>query len=338
MVIIDKINWKLINLCLIMFIFFLMVITSSVWIKIILLLKKIFIPILISFSLAYFFNSITKIFNFKSNKTIKIIILVLFIFIFLLIIYLSFPLFIRQFNDLLNNLIPFCYNLLKYDKYEIINYLKPLINNTITSLISLLSNETFNFFFKSIDVISDIVLIIFLFFYFFFKMDEIKNIILKLFSKHNKIIILLKNIDIRLTSYLKSLFIISFIEIVEYTIIYFLIGHPNYLLIGFLAGITTIIPYFGAIFTNLLALITATFSSKLFILSSLVIIICPIIDSYLIDPKIYHKNIDVSPIKTIISLICCSNLFGIVGVIIAIPIVIVMEELFKIILKKNTTN
>ena len=91
---------------------------------------------------------------------------------------------------------------------------------------------------------------------------------------------------------------------IEYTFIYYFIGHPYYLLIGYLAGITTIIPMFGAILTNIIALITGIYvSKKLFILSALVIILCPIIDSYLIDPKIYNKNIKISQIKIIIVII-----------------------------------
>ena len=165
-------------------------------------------------------------------------------------------------------------------------------------------------------------------------MEDIREKIKYYVKDNEKLSLVIKNIDNSLSSYLKSIFIITIIETIEYTIIYFLIGHPNFLLIGVLAGFTTIIPYFGALFTNIIALVTASNNIILFLLSSLVIMICPIFDSYIIDPKIYHKNINISPIATILSIIVCSNLFGIFGIVIAIPSYIVVREIGNVYFNK----
>jgi len=144
------------------------------------------------------------------------------------------------------------------------------------------------------------------------------------------------NIDKALTNYLKGTSIIVIVEIIEYTFIYLIVGHPNYLLLGFLAGITTFIPYFGGLFTNIIALVTGfCISKKLFIICLIIAIIVPIIDGYIIDPKIYEKTNKIDNLKAIISLILCSNLFGIIGVLIAIPFYIILEEVIKELIKKT---
>lgn len=35
------------------------------------------------------------------------------------------------------------------------------------------------------------------------------------------------------------------VQMIEYTIIFLIIGHPNYLILGVLSGVSAIIPWFG---------------------------------------------------------------------------------------------
>ena len=48
------------------------------------------------------------------------------------------------------------------------------------------------------------------------------------------------------------------IQFFEYSIVFLIVGHPNWFLFGVLASLTTVIPYFGGLITNLLALLTAS--------------------------------------------------------------------------------
>ena len=169
-------------------------------------------------------------------------------------------------------------------------------------------------------------------------MDYIKEKIrLFLLSLNNKKLYnIIINIDKALTNYLKGTSIIVIVEIIEYTIIYLVVGHPNYLLLGFLAGITTFIPYFGGLFTNIIALITGfCVSKKLFIICLIIAIVVPIIDGYIIDPKIYEKTNKIDNLKAILALVICSNLFGILGVLIAISFYIILDEIIKVLIKKT---
>ena len=65
---------------------------------------------------------------------------------------------------------------------------------------------------------------------------------------------------------------IVFITLIEYTVVYTIIGHPNALLLGFLAMITQLIPYFGGIITNIIAAITAIVVSPALLIKTVITI------------------------------------------------------------------
>lgn len=317
----SKINYKLIN-----FTFFLLIIFLIYY-----LFSYFFVglkPILISFSIAYILNPILTILNKKINSRI-LSVFIIFILLFIFIIgigYFSFPILVKQYCSLTNDLIPFINKIFLNDFFG----LKDVILNLISNISNTINNNYFLIINKSFSFISNLFIILLLSFVFLLKMEKIKLYIKKILKKKKDLQLLLKKIDSALNNYLKALLIIIFIEIFEYTFIYLIIGHPNFLLIGVLAGITTIIPYFGALFTNILALITAAFiSPKLFIICALIVIVVPIFDNYVIDPKIYQRTNKISPFKAVLAIIVCGMIFGSIGFIIAIPILIIIETIIK---------
>ena len=123
---------------------------------------------------------------------------------------------------------------------------------------------------------------------------------------------------------------IILIQFIEYTFVFFIIGHPNYLLLGIFNSINNFIPYVGSFITNVLAITTASvIDKKLLLFTSIVSIILPNIDAYLIAPKI-HKNTNKLPeTLCITSIIIFGILFKIFGIILAIPILIIVLEVLK---------
>ena len=120
------------------------------------------------------------------------------------------------------------------------------------------------------------------------------------------------------------------VQFFEYTIVFFLIGHPYYLLLGTLCSVTTVIPYFGGIFSNIIACVTAFFvSTKLFILTLIVAFIFPNIDGYVISPRIYGKTNNVPTLLTIFAAYAGGKLFGFIGIVIALPLTIVLLSTYR---------
>jgi predicted PurR-regulated permease PerM len=109
-----------------------------------------------------------------------------------------------------------------------------------------------------------------------------------------------------------------------------LIGHPYYLLLGILCAVTTVIPYFGGIFSNIIACVTAFFiSPKLFVLTLIVTFICPNIDGYIISPRVYGKTNNIPPLASIFAVFAGGILYGVVGIMIALPITIILIATYR---------
>lgn len=324
----NKINYKLVNFCIIMLITFFLYQTRSIYIEIFNYIKNIISPFFIAFVIAYSlypFVKLLKTRNIKHTTSCLIIILII-ILIFTITIYFSIPLFKTQINNLIELISNINLNKLdiKYRKY-IITYLSKITNK----IKDIVYYNSFDIITTSLNIISNSFISIILSIYFLFNMEKIKQK-LKQLIKNKKYQNILKKIDIELEEYIKSFGIIILVESIEYIILYALIGHPDYLLIGILAGVTTIIPYFGALITNTIALTSAiSISNRLFILTSIITFLVPILDNYIRDPKIYHKTIDISPIKTIIIVIIFMYLFKFIGAVIAIPIYLIIKTIYE---------
>ena len=120
------------------------------------------------------------------------------------------------------------------------------------------------------------------------------------------------------------------IQLFEYSFLFFIIGHPNWLILGLLACITTIIPYFGGLITNILAIIMASVVSVPLVIATIVIcMIFPQLDGYLISPKVYGKTNNVKPVVVIISITAGGILFGITGIIASFPVAIILIATYK---------
>lgn len=210
--------------------------------------------------------------------------------------------------------------------------LKEFSNRLIKDASTFISNGAFvGVLVKSVDFISKFIIVFIASVYFLVDMEKIRYKIKNFLIKTNrKKYVLISNIDKEITSYLKGIGILMIIQFFEYTSVFLIIGHPNFLLIGTLACITTVIPYFGGIITNVIALIIASvISPKLFILTLIVTLIFPNIDGYIISPKIYGRTNRVPPLLTIFAVFAGGALFGFIGIVLALPFTIVIMSIIK---------
>jgi predicted PurR-regulated permease PerM len=111
---------------------------------------------------------------------------------------------------------------------------------------------------------------------------------------------------------------------------------PYNLLIATFVGITNIIPVFGpfigAIPSFFIVLISNPEKAFLFLV---LILIIQQLDGNIIGPKILGDNTGVSSLCVIIAIAICSTLWGVMGMIIGVPIFAVVIELIKRMLEKR---
>ena len=162
-------------------------------------------------------------------------------------------------------------------------------------------------------------------------MDKIRKFIKEYLShKSKKIYNYVLTLDDEMRRYIVGFMKIVIISFFEYSLVYTLIGHPNALMLGTLAALGNLIPYFGGIITNIIAAITAfVISPALFIKTCIVFIIFSAVDGYIINPFVYGKTNKVHPLVVIISVFAGGILFGVLGIVISLPCAIIIITTFK---------
>ena len=257
----NKINYKLINMLLFMGIIYFIYETKGLWINIGNKMLSILFPFLISFTLAYALYPLVKFFE---NYFSKIISIVITIFLVILTFILLIPLLINQLGCLITEVLAFIKEMsLKYefDLELLTNYI-----NDIDKYISGIIKTSIEIFSISFITLASTI-------YLLFDMKRIREKI-KIYCNTKNNYKYIKALDDSMHNYFDGFIKIIIITIIEYSITFFLIGHPNAILLGILAAIGNLIPFFGGLITNIIAAITSfVIGPKLFIRTLITLIV-----------------------------------------------------------------
>lgn len=139
--------------------------------------------------------------------------------------------------------------------------------------------------------------------------------------------------DLRL--YIRSILLDTLFMFVILSIAFFMIGLSSPLLFAFFCSVTNIIPYVGPYIGGIPAvLIGLTEGVNMGIIVTVTIVLVQTIENNIIQPLIVSKNVNLNPIYILIGVIIFSHFFGILGMIISTPIVLVIRNVL-IYYKKN---
>jgi len=122
------------------------------------------------------------------------------------------------------------------------------------------------------------------------------------------------------------------------TIVTSLLGVRYAFVIGPMLGVANLIPYFGSIFGTIIAIIIIMLTDGLTngftfgLLCAAVLLIIQQIDSNLIFPRLLGGSMKISPLLVIIAIAVGNAYYGIVGMVIAIPISTVLKNIIDDIL------
>lgn len=131
-------------------------------------------------------------------------------------------------------------------------------------------------------------------------------------------------------SYIYSQLIDAVIVSVLCFIVFSIVRLPYALLLALLMGICNLIPYFGA-FIGGAGVVLVTLLSTGNIVQSLVALACVVgaqqLDANVLQPRIVADSVGLRPIYVLIAITIGSGLFGIVGMLISVPIFAVIRML-----------
>ncbi len=312
------------------------------------LASEILMPFLVGIILAYVLNPIVKKLDKIGLYHVISVILVLFLslflffgsFIFLIPIFLdqleivvknmpilldNISIYIRNFNDNLNIIDENIYsdyfaNFIESKSGQIFKYLLDFITISL--------NKTLAFFnLLGLLLITPIVT-----FYILYDWDQIiENINFKFSSYLSKgLDKKITNINNVLSSFFRGQLIVNFILAIYYSFTLYIIGVEGSVSIGFLIGILSFIPYLGSLVGLLISLsftIIQFGSFNFILLVLLVFILGQLLESYYLSPKFVSRSVGLHPLFSMFVIIAAGAAFGVIGILLAIPISAVMLTL-----------
>jgi len=331
----NKINFRLVNALLVMAIIYIIVNTSGYWSGIITRIFNIILPFFFAFVLAYILHPfVVKLENRGVRRSLALTaVIVLFFGIIIALLWFTLPAIYDQlvyFSKNITKAISDLSTKLDMDLGEYQETITDSLNQLIKNMGNYISTGTVDILGKSVNFLTDLIIVLMVGVYFLIDMDKIRASIKKFLKPRKKAFNYVKALDHEMGNYLQGLAIFMLIQLIEYSLLFRLIGHPSWLLLGVLACITTVIPYFGGIFTNIIAVITASvISTRLFIWTLIITLIFPNIDGYIISPHVYGKTNNINPILVIFVAAICSSLFGILGIALGLPLYLIIRTTWR---------
>lgn len=332
----NKINFKLVNIVLILLIIYFLYSTGNLWGDIVSKIWQIIFPFLIAFVIAYSLYPFTMFLrNKKVPKKISnflAIFSVIGVIVFIAVLVL--PVLTTELSNLFSGIITFIKEIsLDYDLN--LGPLQDTLNNTFNDIIKSfgknVSDGAISFINGSLGFLSLTLIVFSATIYFLCDMDSIRKSIKSILKRKSKRTYnYVKLLDKEMKNYLSGFIRIAFISLFEYGIVYMLIGHPSAFLLAILAAVANLIPYFGGIINNIIAAITAfAISPVLFIRTLIAFVFLSALDGYVINPLVYGKTNKVHPIVVISAVFAGGILAGILGIIISLPVAIIIITTYK---------
>lgn len=101
-------------------------------------------------------------------------------------------------------------------------------------------------------------------------------------------------------------------------------------LVSMMVAVTNLIPTFGpvigAVIGGFILLLVKPLHALIFIIFTLVL---QFLDGYVIKPKLFGNSLGVSGLLILAAVIVCGNMFGIVGILLAIPLAAILDFVFE---------
>ena len=145
---------------------------------------------------------------------------------------------------------------------------------------------------------------------------------------------ILYKVNQQVGNYLRGLLMEAGTDTVIATLLCALFGVPNALIIGVVAGSTTIMPVAGMVISAVICPLIAVFSSTgdplaVVEFTVLAIVITHTLDNVVVAPLIMGQSVHMHPIAVLVSILLAGRLFGLLGIILAVPTVSILTTVIQ---------
>ena len=318
-------------------------------------MTSLFMAIFIAIIFAYVMNPLVNILERKGIKRTWGILLI-YLVIGLLFFFLSFsliPSMVKEFGNLFEDLPTYFTQLSEFlnDLYNVYSErienlpvgfksIDDSIKNSLTSLETTLIMAMQNVTDGVVNIFSKVftlVLIPVLTFYFLQDKDYFKEkITLMIPKKYRKDILkVAKEINEVLSKFIRGQIIIAIFVGVATTIGLWILKVKFALIIGLIAGIADVIPYFGPIIGVIPAVIFALLDKPMKVVWVIIVfIIIQQFESDILSPKIVGNSVGLHPVIVMIALLIGGTYFGVLGMLLAVPVAAISKVISHFVVEK----
>ena len=310
-------------------------------------------PLFIGFIEAWLFNPLVNKMTKKGMSRIIASIIVYFIFILFLVVFFRvfIPIIYNELNELIGtipsivsditNFINDIFNKIDDAQGFDINSIKDGILDAITaygnSISSNLPTTIMNIMGSLFSGLGSIFFGLIIGLYMLFDFDNVTVLFLKLIPSRHQMEIagLLDKIGVEVRKTVNGTLLVACMVFVCDTIGFSIIGLKSALLFGLFCGITDLIPYIGPWLGTAVATVVGLTQSPLVGLGVLIIaVIVQMVESYVLQPVVMSKATNLHPVTIICGLLIFGHFFGIVGMILATPIMSIIKVIWHFIADK----
>lgn len=323
--------------------------------KILVFLKDLLIvisPVFIGLLIAWLCDPIVKFLQSKKIPRFAgcIIVYLFLIGIIFMFLYLFLPTFVRQIGDFAGTIPDILADLKVFgnrffdtfatdgiDVKAIQTQVYTAIENFALGLTTNLPNTIINVTKSIISSSVNFVLGLMIGFYMLFDFDKINSTVLShmpLKWKDNYAE-LTTRINTSLRNYVQGVFLVMFLVFITQSIGLTLAGLEAPLLFAVFCAVTDIIPYFGPYIGAIPAVLVGfTISPSVGIFCIISIVIVQLLENNFYQPLIMGHTMQLHPVIIIISLLIFQHFFGIIGMVVATPVVACLKVIFMFIDEK----
>ncbi|MBU8714854.1 AI-2E family transporter [Brevibacillus parabrevis] len=168
----------------------------------------------------------------------------------------------------------------------------------------------------------------FIAFYFLKDMKELHETGMSIVPKpyRKQVLVVLRDINESLGNYIHGQMIVALVVGVLAYLGYWLIGMPYPFVLAAVVCLTNIIPYIGPLIGAAPAIVVAlTISTKMLLFVIAVNLVIQVLEGNILSPNIVGRSLQLHPLTIIVALLVGETIGGIIGLIVAVPVLAVCK-------------
>ena len=223
-------------------------------------------------------------------------------------------------------------NIYNYDFTNIKEQLYGGLSNIVSGLTVTLPNKVISIASSIVSGGLNIIFGLFIAFYMLFDFNNVRKHLFNLLPKsiHADAITLTDRLNKTLKSYVQGTLLIMLLLFIFQSITLAIAGLSSPMLFGMFCAVTNVIPYIGPYIGGIPAVIVGfTISPATGIFTLLAVVIAQFLESYFLNPIVMSKTMKLHPVTIMIGLLIFGHFFGILGMVLATPIISCINIIFN---------